>query len=201
VCSEAYVVVSGRGELHALTTSGASITPLDVGTVAWFSPGTVHRAVNVDDLKVIVVMGNGGLPEAGDAVLTFPPEILRDPERYAAATALDPRDLEGSARRRRDLAVAGYLDLVERVRRGDREALDEFYECAAALVRPKISHWRGLITSGPARAVAETLGHLDTLESNDLTHFDTAAVEVREPPKPADRSFGMCGRLDTYPLS
>jgi hypothetical protein len=33
-------------------------------------------------------MSNAGLPEAGDAVFTFPPEVLADPEAYRAAATL-----------------------------------------------------------------------------------------------------------------
>ena len=73
-CTEAYVVVSGEGALQTLTAQGLSEIPLRAGTVAWFGPGTIHRAVNGDgSLRVVVLMQNGGLPEAGDAVLTFPP--------------------------------------------------------------------------------------------------------------------------------
>lgn len=32
-------------------------------------------------------MENSGLPEAGDAVLTFPPDTVADPGRYRAAAA------------------------------------------------------------------------------------------------------------------
>ena len=37
----------------------------------------LHRAVNDGDLQVVVVMRNSGLPEAGDAVLTFPRSTWR----------------------------------------------------------------------------------------------------------------------------
>ncbi len=42
------------------------------------------------DLRITVLMQNGGLPEAGDAVFTFPPEVLADPGAYAAAATLPP---------------------------------------------------------------------------------------------------------------
>jgi mannose-6-phosphate isomerase-like protein (cupin superfamily) len=91
-CTEAYVVVGGEGTLQTLTVQGPSQIPLRPGTVAWFGPGTIHRAVNGDGaLRVVVLMQNGGLPEAGDAVLTFPPEVLANPAAYnAAASLLDP---------------------------------------------------------------------------------------------------------------
>ena len=82
----------------------------------WFTPGTIHRAVNRGGLEVVVVMQNAGLPEAGDAVMTFPPEVVADPARYAAAAALPPDaeddELGEAVRRRRDLAVDGFLRLT-----------------------------------------------------------------------------------------
>ena len=49
----------------------------------WFEPGTIHRLVNGGGLELVVLMQNSGLPEAGDAVFTFPPAILDDPDAYA----------------------------------------------------------------------------------------------------------------------
>jgi hypothetical protein len=37
---------------------------------------------------VVAVMQNSGLPEAGDAVVTFPPDILADPVAYQRAYQL-----------------------------------------------------------------------------------------------------------------
>ncbi|WP_420823807.1 cupin domain-containing protein, partial [Streptomyces torulosus] len=87
-CSEGYVVTGGRGAVQTLTASGFEVTPLTPGTIAWFTPGTIHRLVNEDELRITVLMQNSGLPEAGDAVLTLPPRYLADPETYAAATRI-----------------------------------------------------------------------------------------------------------------
>jgi mannose-6-phosphate isomerase-like protein (cupin superfamily) len=73
-CTEAYVVVGGRGRLQTLSAGGYAETPLTPLTVAWFSPGVIHRLINDGGLQILVVMQNGGLPEAGDSVLTFPPK-------------------------------------------------------------------------------------------------------------------------------
>ncbi|SDH06571.1 cupin domain-containing protein [Nonomuraea jiangxiensis] len=86
--TEAYVVVGGHGALLTLDLNGLRETRLSAGSTVWFTPGTIHRAVNHGDLEVVVVMQNAGLPEAGDAVMTFPPEIVSDPERYRAAATL-----------------------------------------------------------------------------------------------------------------
>src|SRR5262245_55872195 len=85
-CPEAYVVVAGEGAVQTLTWDGYAETPLRPGAVVWFTPGTIHRLVNGDGrLHIVVIMQNSGLPEAGDAVFTFPPAVLDDPEQYDRA--------------------------------------------------------------------------------------------------------------------
>ncbi|WP_443072163.1 cupin domain-containing protein [Streptomyces sp. NBC_01485] len=194
-CSEGYVVTGGRGAVQTLTTSGYEVTPLAPGTVAWFTPGTIHRLVNEDDLRITVLMQNSGLPEAGDAVLTLPPEYLTDPETYAAATAIpaDAPEAEQAriARARRDLALAGYRALREAP-----EGLAAFHRAAAALVRHRLPEWRERWLSG-ARAAAEATGaQLDRLADGDVSHLAEAAVRTEQPS--AYGKFGMCGRLDVY---
>jgi mannose-6-phosphate isomerase-like protein (cupin superfamily) len=201
VSTEGYLVLSGTGSLQTLTAGGFSERPLTPGTLLWFTPGTVHRLVNGDgDLEILVVMQNAGLPEAGDAVLTFPTEVLADPERYALAVALDPKD-------RRDLAVEGYRTLRERFASGaehGERALTELYQLAARLVRPKIARWEELWRQR-ALAQAELTGdQLAALAAGDGTHLSRSAV-FTAPAVAAPRRYGMCGRLrqwdfdDAYP--
>ncbi|MBG0856911.1 cupin [Streptomyces spinoverrucosus] len=196
-CSEAYVVTGGHGAVQTLTTSGYEVTPLAAGTVAWFTPGTIHRLVNDDDLRITVLMQNSGLPEAGDAVLTLPPEYLTDPETYAAATTI-PADApvaeqERVARARRDLALEGYRAL----RASGPEALAEFHRAAGALVRPRLAEWRDRWRRGAEAAAAATGEQLDRLERGDVSHLAGAVVRSEQPS--ARGKFGMCGRLDVYP--
>ncbi|MFI1711073.1 cupin domain-containing protein [Streptomyces griseoruber] len=194
-CSEGYVVTGGRGAVQTLTASGYEVTPLAPGTVAWFTPGTIHRLVNEGDLRITVLMQNSGLPEAGDAVLTLPPEYLADPQAYAAATMV-PADApeEEQARialARRDLALEGYRALREAP-----EGLAAFHGAAAALVRPRIDEWRERWRRG-ARAAAETTGEqLDRLARGDAAHLADAVVRAEQPSWHG--KFGMCGRLDVY---
>ncbi|MBO1337263.1 cupin domain-containing protein [Streptomyces sp. VRA16 Mangrove soil] len=196
-CSEGYVVTGGRGAVQTLTASGFEETPLVAGTVAWFTPGTIHRLVNEDgELRIVVLMQNGGLPEAGDAVLTLPPEHLTDPETYAAATAI-PADApeaeqERVARARRDLAVEGYLRLREHP-----EELAAFHAAAARLVRHRLDAWRERWERGAAAASAATGIQLDRLAAGDAGHLEDAVVRSELPS--ARGKFGMCGRLDVYP--
>ncbi|WP_258573908.1 cupin [Streptomyces sp. KM273126] len=196
-CSEAYVVTGGHGAVQTLTTSGYEVTPLVPGTVAWFTPGTIHRLVNEDALRITVLMQNNGLPEAGDAVLTLPPEYLTDPETYAAATAV-PADVpeeeqERIARARRDLALRGFRALRDA---DGPEPLAAFHRAAAALVRPRLAEWRARWQRGAQAAAAATGDQLDRLDRGDLSHLSDAVVKAEQPA--AYGKFGMCGRLDVY---
>jgi mannose-6-phosphate isomerase-like protein (cupin superfamily) len=197
-CTEAYVVVGGLGELHTLTVAGVERTPLRPGVVAWFGPGTVHRAVNVDGaLKVVVVMQNSGLPEAGDAVLTFPPEYLESPDTYRLAAKAED---EAGALRRRDLAVKGYLALAEAVTFGEPGPLAEFYRQAVQLRSELFDSWEKVLRSGALAAAERTAGELRALRQGRIDHLLEAALSVEDAPEPEQRAFGMCGRLDRYKL-
>src|SRR5262249_37358913 len=88
--TEGYLVLSGAGSLQTLGERGYAQTRLRPGDCVWFTPGTIHRLVNDGGLRLAIVMQNAGLPEHGDAVLTFAPDILADPARYARAASLDP---------------------------------------------------------------------------------------------------------------
>ncbi|MFD8305976.1 cupin domain-containing protein [Streptomyces sp. NPDC059690] len=196
-CSEAYVVTGGRGAVQTLTTSGYEVTSLVPGTVAWFTPGTIHRLVNEEDLRITVVMQNSGLPEAGDAVLTLPPRYLADPGTYAAATAIPvgaPEEEQARvARARRDLALEGYRALREA---DGPEALAAFHRAAAALVRPRLAEWRERWRRGAEASATATGEQLARLEHGDADHLAEAVVRAEQPS--AYGRFGMCGRLDVY---
>ncbi|BDZ47796.1 hypothetical protein GCM10025867_45100 [Frondihabitans sucicola] len=140
VSTEAYVVLEGAGELRTLTPEGPERHDLRPGVVLWFAPGTIHRLVNVEGLRILTVMENAGLPEAGDAVLTFPRRIVADPEAYRREAALPSDDTEAvvgrAARARRDLALEGFAELEADFDRRGSVALAEFYDLAGRLVAP-----------------------------------------------------------------
>lgn len=201
--AEAYVVLAGRGRVQTLSSQGLATTDLDPGTVAWFTPGTVHRLINDDGaLDILTVMSNSGLPEAGDAVLTFPPEVLADPERYAMHAALpashDAGEVAHAARRRRDLALEGF-DLLCRSAEDDLDGtLDRLHSAAAALVAGRARAWRTIVEAGPAAQLADTMRRLDQLEAGSPGSMTESAIHV-VPPRGGER-FGMCGRLTTWPI-
>ncbi|BDZ41375.1 hypothetical protein GCM10025865_06740 [Paraoerskovia sediminicola] len=147
VASEAYVVVAGEGAVQTLSAEGFAERDLVPGRVVWFTAGVVHRLLNRGGLEIVVLMSDSGLPEAGDAVLTFPPDVLADPEAYRAAVTLPapgsvPDDVrERAARRRRDLALEGYRALLSSVEDDGPGALGPLHEAAARLVAPQTASW------------------------------------------------------------
>lgn len=198
-CSEGYVVTAGSGAVQTLAATGFDTTPLEPGALVWFTPGTIHRLVNGGGLRIVVLMQNNGLPEAGDAVLTLPPEYLTDPAAYAGAVRIpDGSEAEraAAARRRRDLAVEGYTALRTAWGAGDPGPLLDFHQAAAALVRPRVADWRARWEKGAAEAARQTGAQLDRLADGDSAHLAEARVHTRLPE--AHGTFGMCGRLDTY---
>ncbi|MFI6206205.1 cupin [Streptomyces sp. NPDC051041] len=201
VCAEAYVVTGGRGAVQTLSPDGYRDIPLRPGSVAWFTPGTVHRMVQGGGLRVTVLMQNSGLPEAGDAVFTFPPDVLADPERYAAAATLPPGagpGTEAAARRRRDLAVEGYLALRAALTAGDDGPYREFQRAAARLVRDRVPAWRELWRTGALAAAERTGAQLDALAQGDPAYLGEATAYAAVPTRLG--GFGMCGRRDEYAL-
>jgi mannose-6-phosphate isomerase-like protein (cupin superfamily) len=201
-CTEGYVVLGGAGRVQTLSTDGFAETPLRPMTVAWFSPGVVHRLVNEGGLQILAVMQNGGLPEAGDSVLTFPPDYLAEPEAYRAVASPGgggPQAAEECARRRQYLAVEGFLLLREHVERQGPPALEEFYAAAAALVRGRIQAWDSIWRQGPLAAAQRSGEHLEALAAGRHEHLRQGRLSVLSPPD--RRSYGMCGRLAAYPAT
>lgn len=201
-CSEAYAVVAGRGAVRTLTLDGPAETPLETGSVVWFTPGTIHRLVNHGDLEILVLMQNAGLPEAGDMVITLPPELLDDPAAYAEAATLPPDAAttagDGSAaRRRRDLGVEGLEQLLADLDRDGSEALHRFHRRAASLVAPQLDRWRQVWRDGPLASAEATGAHLDALAAGDASHLSAATLHALPPP-PGERRMGCCGTLGTY---
>ena len=205
--TEGYVVLSGAGRLQTLGERGYAETLLRPGDCLWFTPGTIHRLVNDGGLRLLIVMQNAGLPEHGDAVLTFPPHVLADPAAYASAASLtsgtgeQPDDaLAAAARRRASLAVEGYLALRDQVADRGPAALGDFYAAALRLTGDLAADWRDRWRTG-ALATAELTGeHLTEIGARVTGHLEAAGL-WRIEPSDAARAYGMCGRLTTYPAA
>lgn len=205
--TEAYVTLAGRGRVETLGPEGFAVHELEPGRIVWFGPGVVHRAVNLGGLEVLVVMSNAGLPEAGDAVITFPADVLADADRYArAATLPRPEDgatdaeVAGAARARRDRALEGYAALRAAVGRDGPAALDPLYDAAARLVAPRTARWRATWEGSVQRAAGQTDAALEALAEASAVTLDAGRVAVAEAAG-GPRRYGMCGRLRTWPLA
>jgi mannose-6-phosphate isomerase-like protein (cupin superfamily) len=211
--TEAYVVVGGHGALQTLDANGFRETELSAGSTVWFTPGTIHRAVNRGGLEVVVVMSNAGLPEAGDAVMTFPPEIVADQDRYRAAATLPATlpaegpveglaegpavNVEEAVARRRDLAVAGFLRIADALKDGDTGPLQRFYDSAVALVRPKVAGWRETWEATVAQETRATGEILAALDRGDGAHLLRSALME----SPQEERWGMCGHLRAHDVA
>ena len=201
LCTEMYAVIAGRGCVQTLTASGYSEVALEPGAVVWFTAGTIHRLVNHGDLEILVVMQNAGLPEAGDMVITFAPEVMADSDRYAAAAELPTheRTTAGSgaaAIRRRDDAVDAFVALRAEAA-SSPEALRRFHKAAVSIVQPRLEHFTQVWKDGPFRVAAETGDQLTGLAADRSEHLASASVH-RLPPPPPERRMGCCGTLGTY---
>ena len=202
LCTEAYAVVAGKGRVQTLTTSGFREVPLEPGALVWFTPGTIHRLVNGGGLEILVLMQNAGLPEAGDMVITFAPDVVDDPARYAAAATLpaDEQTTDGSgsaARARRDAAVAAFVELRRENEEDGGAALERFHRAAAALVRPQLDRFTAVWRAGPQAAASATLAQLEAMADGAADHLADASVHRLAPPAGA-RRMGCCGTLGTY---
>jgi mannose-6-phosphate isomerase-like protein (cupin superfamily) len=202
LCTEAYYVIAGRGSVQTLTRTGFQETRLEPGAMAWFTPGTIHRLVNDGDLEILVLMQNAGLPEAGDMVITFPPEVVFDPAAYAEAATLPEgeRTTDGSgdaARARRDRAVEAFLDLRDTVVAGDLVAIDAFHEAAMRLVLPRFDEWGAIWRDGPVAEAMRTGSLMAALAEGDASHLGEASVH-RIDPHAGARRMGCCGTLGTF---
>jgi mannose-6-phosphate isomerase-like protein (cupin superfamily) len=191
-CAECYYVIGGEGSVQTLTSRGFASTPLREGTVAWFTPGTIHRLVNDGDLRIIVVMQNSGLPEAGDAVFTFPPPVLADAQSYAARAQAGDAE---SAQLRRDLALEGFLELRPHVEAGEVAALEDFYRSAVRLKQDVLDSWEKRWREGALASAERTGGH-----PRDARGGAAAVRHVRATRRPRSRRGPVSARLKSLVL-
>jgi mannose-6-phosphate isomerase-like protein (cupin superfamily) len=202
-CSEAYLVVNGEGSVQTLSSEGFREVPLRAGSLVWFTPGLIHRLINRDcKLEIFAVMENAGLPEHGDSVLTFPTKHLADEDCYSQFASLENAvsaiaDSRETAKKRRDLAVEGFLSLRAELQNGG--SLQSFYRQAVRLRQSKESTWRELWQTGPLSTIQRTKTFLDKLQIGASDYLDQGRVyEFPLDPTREERKLGMCGTLRAY---
>ena len=206
VCTEAYLVIAGEGAVQTLSGEGYAETPLVAGTIAWFSPGTIHRLINLDGrLELYVLMSNAGLPEAGDMILAFAPELLADDQTYRALADLpaDGRTTDGApdaAMARRNAAVDGFHHWRNAVEREGPDALAPLYRAAVELLGDRPADWHDLLAGDPASELERSRAQVEELWSPDrgraAAHLAESAIRSTSL-HPATRNMGCCGTLGT----
>lgn len=127
---------------------------------------------------------------------------MKDERTYLDVASLSPTgavyaNSEEAARRRRDLAVEGFLAL--RQASDGAAALSEFYERAVRLIKPKAPEWRQLWQLGPASTIHRTEGYLDALAAGSGSYLSSGTVfEIPGDLEHETRKLGFCGTLRTY---
>jgi mannose-6-phosphate isomerase-like protein (cupin superfamily) len=193
VTDEGYYVISGRGqvELHDLE-NGFRTVDLEPGRYLQFPPGTLHRLVNLDRLVILVVMGNAGLAERGDARIYFGKAVDEDPDEFDRLTGLaKAKGLEG-ALDRRDAAIRAYMSLVELWTK-DQPAyyveLARFIRVHLKAAAYEVSSYGRAVEAGPMAWGLRFRKRLETLpkateEAGPVLHVPTG-----------ETTLGMCGVL------
>ena len=145
VTDEGYYVMSGKGrvELHDLE-NGFRTVDLLPGRYLQFPPGTLHRLVNTDHLVLLVVMGNAGLAERGDARIYFGKKVDDDPAEFARLTGLAKANgLEG-ALDRRDAAIRAYSGPHRALGEGPEGLFEELERFIGVHMKAAARHAPGL---------------------------------------------------------
>ncbi len=193
VTDEGYYVLSGRGrvELHDLRHGFRSVD-LPPGGYLQYPPGVLHRLINLGGLVLLVVMGNAGLAERGDARVYFGREVDANPAEYARLMGLPAALGLDGALDRRDAAVRAYRGLLELWTR-DRPSyfaeLRRFIDAHMKAAAEVKGDFAAAVEAGPVawgekfrRRLADL--PLSREEASPLLHVPTG-----------ETTFGMCGIL------
>jgi len=193
VTDEGYYVMSGKGrvELHDLE-NGFRTVDLSPGRYLQFPPGTLHRLVNTDHLVILVVMGNAGLAERGDARIYFGQAVDDDPAEFDRLVGLaKAKGLEG-ALDRRDAAIRAYMGLVELWTK-DRPSY--YTELARFIgVHMKAAAREAATFARAAEAGPMAWGQRFRKRIENLPRGSAEAGPILHVP-PAGTTLGMCGVL------
>ena len=197
VCSEAYLVLDGAGAVQTIGPAGFNETPVERGSLLWFTPGLIHRLINHGDLEIIVLMQIATLPEAGDCILSFPEDVLADRQAYLRGRRPRSRPLRRGRRRRRGPAPA--RPRGRRLQRSCARAsspCDRFYELAAGIAAPLVPAWRDSWETGPGATAGRAGELIAALEDGGVPPLAAAMFGIGPP---AGEVLGLCGRLNVYP--
>jgi mannose-6-phosphate isomerase-like protein (cupin superfamily) len=194
VTDEGYYVMSGSGrvEIHDVRFGFRSVELLP-GRYLQFPPGTLHRLVSVDRLTILVVMGNAGLAERGDARIYFGKRIDDDPAEFARLVGLAKAGGIEGALKRRDAAVRAYRELMK-FWKSDRPAYDaelkRFIDLHLATAAGQREAFLDAVRSGPLAWVERARARLAALP---LKSAGDISPLLHLPP--VEPLLGMCGLL------
>ncbi len=193
VTDEGYYVMSGKGrvELHDLEGGFRSVDLLP-GRYLQFPPCVLHRLVNTEHLVLLVVMGNAGLAERGDARIYFGKAVDEDPDEFDRLTGLaKTKGLEG-ALDRRDAAIRAYMGLVELWTK-DQPAyymeLARFIRVHLKTAAREVSSFGRAVEAGPMAWGLRLRKRLENLPRASEEVGPVLHVPTGEP------TLGMCGVL------
>lgn len=198
VTDEGYYVLSGKGavELHD-AANGFRTVDLTPGRYVQFPPGTLHRLLNGEKLVLLVVMGNAGLAERGDARIYFGRGVDDDPAEFARLTGLAKEQGLRGALDRRDAAVKAYMALVE-LWATDREAyfaeLARFVAVHRKAAATLSAGFSTAVESGPVAWGEMLRGRVGALPEAVSGGSGAAASPVLHIPD-VTPTLGMCGVL------
>jgi len=193
VTDEGYYIISGTGrvELHD-TRQGFRSVDLSPGRYLQFPPGVLHRLVNEDHLEILVVMGNAGLAERGDARIYFGKAVDENPAEFARLVGLAKAEgLEG-ALKRRDAAVRAYLGLLD-LWKTDRKAYDRELERFIGVHLEAAAGLRGRFTESVEKGPI-AWGSIFRRRLAELPLSGRDLVPMLHQP-PGETALGMCGLL------
>ncbi len=199
-CSEIYYILKGTGSIELMSIDGVETVDLVPNKAVFFRPGIFHRVINPNrDLELLAIMQNGGLPERGDFVMSFPSEVLANPALYAQSLRCTNMT---EALKRRDLSLKGYNELKAAFGRSLDEgqtALRAFYRQARNLIAPKVDGFEWVLKQGAQNEVKDSLDACDFIRVGRTDYLErsrhAALYPLVNPAKP-----GMCGELHPYAL-
>ena len=200
VCSEIYYALKGSGQMELLGIDGVEPIDLIPNQAVFFRPGIFHRVLNPNrNLEILTIMQNGGLPERGDFVMSFPHDIITSPTAYNQAVRVTDH---ADAIRRRDLSLKGYLELkaaFARSKEEGQEALRKFYRAARNLIAPKVDGFEWILTAGAQNEVKNSLDACDFLKVGRTDYLERSRYAALYPMNDPAR-MGMAGELHPYAL-
>jgi mannose-6-phosphate isomerase-like protein (cupin superfamily) len=195
ITDEAYFAIKGEGWLELNdVVHGFRRVPLTPGAFVQFGPGTIHRAVSSGGLEVVVLIGNAGLAERGDARIYFGPAADADPDEHARLTALPRTKGRAGALERRDASITAYLELTK-LWETDRAAYDaelrRFVGHHFRAMDAKRTAFEAIVREGPLRWAQTALDRIARLPQG----LDEAETLAAPDPATAKYVLGMCGTL------